>query len=92
VLIGTHSQTPVLNDVRDVTLARNTRQGLVALVSYENKVYLLPLAAPRLILTVSQAPPQLWRMELLKDRENAALLVARLTLRCVLCLSFGRGG
>ncbi|KAJ7223731.1 quinon protein alcohol dehydrogenase-like superfamily [Mycena haematopus] len=57
-------QTPVLNDVRDVTLARNTRQGLVALVSYENK-----------------APPQLWRMELLKDRENAALLVARLTLR-----------
>jgi hypothetical protein len=28
----------VLNDVRDVTLARNTRQGLVALVSYENKV------------------------------------------------------
>ncbi|KAF7360499.1 Catabolite degradation [Mycena venus] len=57
-------QTPVLNDVRDVTLARNTRQGLIALVSYENK-----------------APPQLWRMELLKDRENAALLVARLTLR-----------
>ncbi|KAJ6495341.1 hypothetical protein C8R45DRAFT_986874 [Mycena sanguinolenta] len=57
-------QTPVLNDVRDVTLARNTRQGLVALVSYENK-----------------APPQLWRMELVKDRENAALLVARLTLR-----------
>ncbi|KAJ7359084.1 WD40 repeat-like protein [Mycena albidolilacea] len=57
-------QTPVLNDVRDITLARNTRQGLIALVSYENK-----------------APPQLWRMELLKDRENAQLLVARLTLR-----------
>ncbi|KAF7344472.1 Catabolite degradation [Mycena sanguinolenta] len=57
-------QTPVLNDVRDVTLARNTRQGLVALVSYENK-----------------APPQLWRMEFVKDRENAALQVARLTLR-----------
>ncbi|KAJ7104489.1 WD40 repeat-like protein [Mycena belliarum] len=57
-------QTPVLNDVRDVTLARNTRQGLVALVSYENK-----------------APPQLWKMDLLKDRENAALLVAKLTLR-----------
>ncbi|KAJ7037958.1 hypothetical protein C8F04DRAFT_1090776 [Mycena alexandri] len=57
-------QTPVLNDIRDVTLARNTRHGLVALVSYENK-----------------APPQLWKMELLKDRENAALLVARLTLR-----------
>ncbi|KAJ7640788.1 WD40 repeat-like protein [Mycena polygramma] len=57
-------QTPVLNDVRDITLARNTRQGLVALVSYENK-----------------APPQLWRMELLKDKVNPQLLVARLTLR-----------
>ncbi|KAJ7634736.1 hypothetical protein FB45DRAFT_989512 [Roridomyces roridus] len=57
-------QTPVLNDVRDITLARNTKHGLMALVSYENK-----------------APPQLWKMELLKDRENAALLVARLTLR-----------
>ncbi|KAJ7742718.1 WD40 repeat-like protein [Mycena maculata] len=57
-------QTPVLNDVRDVTLARDTRQGLVALVSYENK-----------------APPQLWRMEMVKDRENVAHLVARLTLR-----------
>ncbi|KAJ7167367.1 WD40-repeat-containing domain protein [Mycena crocata] len=57
-------QTPVLNDVRDVTLARNTKHGLIALVSYENK-----------------APPQLWRLELLKDRENASLLVARLTLR-----------
>jgi hypothetical protein len=29
------SQTPVLNDVRDITMARN---GQVALVSYENKV------------------------------------------------------
>ncbi|KAJ6588705.1 hypothetical protein B0H19DRAFT_1367253 [Mycena capillaripes] len=57
-------QTPVLNDVRDITLARNTRQGLVALISYENK-----------------APPQLWKMELVKDRENPALLIARLTLR-----------
>ncbi|KAJ7906089.1 hypothetical protein B0H13DRAFT_2194387, partial [Mycena leptocephala] len=56
-------QTPLRNDVRDVTLARNTRRGLAALISYENK-----------------APPQLWRMELLKDWENPALLVARLTL------------
>jgi hypothetical protein len=40
------SQTPTVNDVRDVTLARNTCQGLVALVSYENQVcYLL---GPRL--------------------------------------------
>ncbi|CAK5261896.1 unnamed protein product [Mycena citricolor] len=58
-------QTPVLNDVRDVTLARNTtRNGLVALVSYENK-----------------APPQLWKLDLVKDREHPSQMVARLTLR-----------
>lgn len=34
----TISQTPVLNDVRDITLAKDTKHGLVALVSYENKV------------------------------------------------------
>ncbi|KAJ3806883.1 hypothetical protein F5876DRAFT_90859 [Lentinula aff. lateritia] len=51
--------TPVLNDVKDITLARNTRAGLVALVSYENK-----------------APPQLWKLEMVKD-------IARLTLRRV---------
>ncbi|KAJ4467107.1 hypothetical protein C8R41DRAFT_64960 [Lentinula lateritia] len=49
--------TPVLNNVKDITLARNTRAGLVALVSYENK-----------------APPQLWKLEMVKD-------IARLTLR-----------
>ncbi|KAJ3763939.1 hypothetical protein EV360DRAFT_91547 [Lentinula raphanica] len=49
--------TPVLNDVKDITLARSSRTGLVALVSYENK-----------------APPQLWKLEMVKD-------VARLTLR-----------
>lgn len=32
------SQTPVLNDVRDVTLSQNARNGVIALVSYENKV------------------------------------------------------
>lgn len=35
---GMTSQTPVLNDVRDITLAKDTKHGLVALVSYENKV------------------------------------------------------
>ncbi|KAG0696113.1 hypothetical protein DFH29DRAFT_1004842 [Suillus ampliporus] len=48
------NQTPVLNDVRDITIAKN---GQVALVSYENK-----------------APPQLWKLEMVKDQ-------ARLTLR-----------
>ncbi|KAF6743642.1 hypothetical protein DFP72DRAFT_1020164 [Ephemerocybe angulata] len=63
--IGTkevESQTPLLNDVRDITIAR-TRNHLMALVSYENK-----------------ASPQLWKIELVKDRENNAT-VARLTLR-----------
>ncbi|KAF9269633.1 WD40 repeat-like protein [Marasmius fiardii PR-910] len=58
------STTPVLNEVKDITLARNTRNGVVALVSYENK-----------------APPQLWKMDLVKDRENAEKVTARLTLR-----------
>ncbi|KIK57402.1 hypothetical protein GYMLUDRAFT_46278 [Collybiopsis luxurians FD-317 M1] len=52
--------TPVLNDVKDITLAKNTRNGLVALVSYENK-----------------APPQLWKLEIIKGNKDTA----RLTLR-----------
>ena len=32
------SQTPVLGDVRDVTLAQTTRNGVVALISYEHMV------------------------------------------------------
>jgi len=53
----------VMNDVRDITIARN---GVAALVSYENK-----------------APPQLWRIEMVKDRDDAGNSShhARLTLR-----------
>ncbi|KAG6815849.1 hypothetical protein H0H87_010765 [Tephrocybe sp. NHM501043] len=58
------SQTPVLNDVRDITVATSERSGIIALISYENK-----------------APPQLWKLELLKDRENPSLTKGRLTLR-----------
>ncbi|KAJ3866493.1 hypothetical protein EV359DRAFT_71777 [Lentinula novae-zelandiae] len=58
--------TPVLNNVKDITLARNTRAGLVALVSYENK-----------------APPQLWKLEMVKD-------IARLTLRQVKIMTLSR--
>ncbi|KAL0577193.1 hypothetical protein V5O48_004791 [Marasmius crinis-equi] len=58
------STTPVLNEVKDITLARRSRSGIVALVSYENK-----------------APPQLWKIDLLKDRENTEKVIARLTLR-----------
>ena len=32
------SQTPVLSDVRDITLAQTIRNGLVALISYEHMV------------------------------------------------------
>ena len=35
LLTNGNSQTPVMNDVRDITIARN---GVAALVSYENKV------------------------------------------------------
>ncbi|KAF5369016.1 hypothetical protein D9758_002829 [Tetrapyrgos nigripes] len=56
--------TPVLNDVRNITLARNTRHGVAALVSYENK-----------------APPQYWKMEIVKDLKNENQMVPKLTLR-----------
>ncbi|KAH7928593.1 WD40 repeat-like protein [Leucogyrophana mollusca] len=55
------NQTPVLNDVRDITLARN---GHVALISYENK-----------------APPQLWKLEMVKSSQSGSASTARLTLR-----------
>ncbi|KAH7907662.1 WD40-repeat-containing domain protein [Hygrophoropsis aurantiaca] len=55
------NQTPVLNDVRDITLARN---GQVALISYENK-----------------APPQLWKLEMVKSSHTSTASTARLTLR-----------
>ncbi|KAJ8082886.1 hypothetical protein PM082_008743 [Marasmius tenuissimus] len=58
------SATPVLNEVKDITLCRSTRNGVVALVSYENK-----------------APPQLWKMDLVKDRVDIDKVTARLTLR-----------
>jgi hypothetical protein len=32
------SQTPVLNDVRDITVVQTVRGGVVALISYENSV------------------------------------------------------
>ncbi|KAF8903319.1 hypothetical protein CPB84DRAFT_1728396 [Gymnopilus junonius] len=55
--------TPVLEDVRGVTLAQTTRSGLIALISYESK-----------------APPQLWKVELVKDRDNNSMS-SRLSLR-----------
>ncbi|KAG5638343.1 hypothetical protein H0H81_000586 [Sphagnurus paluster] len=58
------NQTPVLNDVRDITLARSARSGIIALVSYENKT-----------------PPQLWKLDLVKDRDTPSIVTGRLTLR-----------
>lgn len=56
------SQTPVLNEVRDITIAQ-AKTGTIALISYENK-----------------APPQLWKIELIKAQDNNSM-IARLTLR-----------
>ncbi|KAF9031656.1 WD40 repeat-like protein [Hymenopellis radicata] len=62
-------QTPVLNDVRDITLARNTKHGLTALVSYENR-------APPQLWKIDMVKDHL------KHEHNAAdNLVARFTLR-----------
>ncbi|KAG5646394.1 hypothetical protein DXG03_003717 [Asterophora parasitica] len=58
------NQTPVLNDVRDITVASTTRNGVIALISYENK-----------------APPQLWKLDMVKDRDNPSVVTGRLTLR-----------
>jgi len=57
------SQTPILSEVRDITLAQ-TRNGLVGLISYEH-----------------MAAPQLWKLELVKDREDNNIVTARLSLR-----------
>ncbi|KAH9478462.1 putative WD repeat-containing protein [Psilocybe cubensis] len=58
------NMTPVLEVVRDITLAQTSRNGLVALISYEHK-----------------APPQLWKLELVKDRETNKITTSRLSLR-----------
>ncbi|KAG6840734.1 hypothetical protein C0991_004752 [Blastosporella zonata] len=58
------NQTPVLNDVRDITVATSERSGIIALISYENK-----------------APPQLWKLDLIKDKDNHNMTKGRLTLR-----------
>ncbi|PPQ86642.1 hypothetical protein CVT25_006826 [Psilocybe cyanescens] len=58
------NMTPVLEVVRDITLAQTSRNGLVALISYEHK-----------------APPQLWKLELVKDRETNTITTSRLSLR-----------
>lgn len=57
------NRTPVLNDVRHITVVQTIRSGVVALISYENT-----------------APPQLWKLDLVKDR-GTSTLHARLTLR-----------
>ncbi|KAL1743517.1 hypothetical protein HDZ31DRAFT_64939 [Schizophyllum fasciatum] len=59
------NQTPVLNDVRDITISRNAKHSLTALVSYENK-----------------APPQRWKMDLVKDRDDPTqqAVIGRLSL------------
>ncbi|EGN95335.1 hypothetical protein SERLA73DRAFT_77375 [Serpula lacrymans var. lacrymans S7.3] len=55
------SQTPVFNDVRDITIAK---KGSVALISYEH-----------------QSPPQLWKLELVRDKEHKLSSILRPSLR-----------
>lgn len=62
-----NSKTPVLSDVRNITIAWT---GLVALVSYENKVRLL-FSTVILVWWDFQTPPQLWRMEKIKIDDTA---------------------
>ncbi|PPQ66540.1 hypothetical protein CVT26_009513 [Gymnopilus dilepis] len=57
------SLTPVLEDVRSISLALTSRNGLVALISYESK-----------------APPQVWKLEFVRDRDTN-LVSSRLSLR-----------
>ncbi|KAI6043946.1 WD40-repeat-containing domain protein [Pisolithus marmoratus] len=54
------NQTPVLHDVKDITLSRD---GRFVLISYE------------------KAPPQLWTLEMVKDRTVNMATIARLVLR-----------
>lgn len=60
----------MLNEVRDITIARN---GDVALVSYENKVgnYFFSIQSQSQLNV--QAPPQLWRLETVRDTVRLAL-------------------
>ncbi|KAL0959814.1 hypothetical protein HGRIS_011496 [Hohenbuehelia grisea] len=58
------NQTPVYNEVRDITISRKWKNGVTALISYENK-----------------APPQLWKLKLIKDRDNNLVQTGRLELR-----------
>ncbi|KAF5311124.1 hypothetical protein D9619_008077 [Psilocybe cf. subviscida] len=59
------SMTPILEEVRDITIATSGRHsGHIALVSYENK-----------------APPQLWKLEFIKDKTTNAITTSRLILR-----------
>ena len=37
------SRTPVLHDVRDITVVQTARNGLVALISYEHQVLYVAL-------------------------------------------------
>lgn len=47
------SMTPVLEVVRDITLAQTSRNGLVALISYEHKVRPLPSSLLFVILILA---------------------------------------
>jgi len=65
-----YSQVPVLHDVRDITLSYDDK---FALISYENKVCLVTFSMIDL-MRMLQAPPQLWRVNMIKDDARLALV------------------
>lgn len=64
----------MLNDVKDITLARNTRNGHLALVSYENKVCIPVEGLVGFFIYPTKAPPQLWRLDVFYDIPRLTLL------------------
>jgi len=73
------SQTPVLEDTRDVTIAQSAKLGVIVLISYEHKVRFRSFFSHETMLMISQAPPQLWRLDVTKDRDTP--VTSRLALR-----------
>jgi WD40 repeat protein len=81
-LMAFNSQTPVVNDVRDITISK---RGGNVLISFEHKVRKLSrVNSFAHVISCLQTPAQLWKMELVRDardREHPYAQIARLTLR-----------
>ena len=64
----------MLHDVRDITLTRPALgKEQVALVSYENKVGYRPVNTYPSLSIALQAPPQLWKLEVVRNPDSIRL-------------------